>query len=66
MATLILTAKASTNKVSNLEEVLNTADFPEDIPNKADKGYQLRKNRRLSKKRKLRNHILKKEIKINL
>lgn len=39
----VLTTKASTNKVGNLEEVLDTADLPEDIPLKADKGYQSKK-----------------------
>lgn len=56
----VLTTKASTNEVRNLEDVLDTADLPEDIPLKADKGYQSKKNAELLKKRKLKNHILKK------
>jgi IS5 family transposase len=59
----VLTTKASTNEIANLEEVLDTADLPEGIPLKADKGYQSRKNIRLLKKRKLKNHILKKAYK---
>lgn len=59
----VVTTKASTNEVGNLEEVLNTVDLPEDIPLKADKGYQSKKNATLLKKRKLKNHILKKAYK---
>lgn len=56
----VLTTKASTNEIGNLEEVLDTADLPEGIALKADKGYQSSKNAELLKKRKLKNHILKK------
>jgi len=56
----VLTTKASTNEIANLEEVLDTADLPENIPLKADKGYQSAKNNELLKTRKLKNHILKK------
>ena len=56
----LLTTTASTNEISNLEEVLDTADLPEGIPLKADKGYQSKKNEELLKKKKLKNHILKK------
>ena len=56
----VLTTKASTNEIANLEEVLNTANLPEGIPLKADKGYQSKKNEALLKKKKLKNHILKK------
>lgn len=56
----VVTTKASTNEISNLEEVLDAADLPEGIPLKADKGYQSQKNSELLKKRKLKNHILKK------
>ncbi|SFF69549.1 transposase, IS5 family [Salegentibacter agarivorans] len=59
----VLTTKASTNEIANLEEVLNTADLPKDIPLKADKGYQSKKNTELLKKRKLKDHILKKAYK---
>jgi len=54
----VLITTASTNEISNLEEVLDTADLPEGIPLKADKGYQ-------SKKKRLKNHILKKAKKNN-
>ena len=56
----VVTTKASTNEVSNLEEVLDTANLPEGIPIKADKGYQSQKNADLLKRKKLKNHILKK------
>ncbi|MFV0247697.1 MAG: transposase, partial [Tenacibaculum sp.] len=46
-----------------LEAVLDSADLPEDIALKADKGYQSKKNEALLKKRKLKNHILKKAYK---
>lgn len=56
----VLTTKASTNEIANLDEVLDTADLPEGIPLKADKGYQSEKNTEILKTRKLKNHILKK------
>lgn len=56
----VLTTKASINEIANLEDVLDTADLPEGIPLKADKGYQSEKNAQILKKRKLKNHILKK------
>jgi len=59
----VLTTKASTNEVGNLEDVLDTADLPQDIQLKADKGYQSKKNAKLLKERKLKNHILKKAYK---
>ena len=56
----VLTTKASSNEIENLEEVLNAAHLPEQIPVKADKGDQSEKNADLLKKKKLKNHILKK------
>ena len=56
----VVTTKASTNEIANLEEVLEAADLPENIPLKADKGYQSKKNEALLAKKKLKNHILKK------
>lgn len=56
----VVTTKASANEITNLEEVLDAAELPENIPLKADKGYQSEKNAELLKKRKLKNHILKK------
>lgn len=56
----VLTTPANVNEISNLEEVLDTADLPEDIPLKADKGYQSKKNEEILKKKKLKNRILKK------
>lgn len=63
----VLTTTASTNEIANLEEVLETVniDLPKDIPLKADKGYQSKKNVELLKKRNLKNHILKKAYKNN-
>ena len=43
------TTRASANENSNLEEVLDTANLPEGIPLKADKGNQSEKNARLLK-----------------
>ena len=54
------TTTASTNEISNLEEVLNTADLPKGIALKADKGYQSKKNEEILKRKGLKNHILKK------
>lgn len=59
----VVTTKASTNEVSNLEEVLDAADLPEGISVKADKGYQSKKNRELLRKKNLKNHIMKKATK---
>jgi IS5 family transposase len=56
----VTTTTASTNEITNLDEVLESADLPENIPLKADKGYQSKKNEEILKKRKLKNHILKK------
>ena len=59
----VVTTKSSTNEIANLEDVLDAADLPRDIPLKVDKGYQSKKNAALLKKRKLKNHILKKAYK---
>ena len=59
----VVTTKASVNEISNLEQVLDSADLPERIPIKADKGYQSKKNAIILKKRKLKNQILKKATK---
>ena len=56
----VVTTTASLNEIINLEEVLDSADLPEGIPVKADKGYQSKKNEELLNKKKLKNHILKK------
>lgn len=54
----VLTTKASTNEIANLDEVLDTADLPENIPLKADKGYQSKKNEAILKKRKLKKNLI--------
>ena len=61
----VLTTTASKKEIANLEEVLETVNvvLPKNIPLKADKGYQSKKNVALLKKRNLKNHILKKAIK---
>lgn len=56
----VVTTKASTNEIANLKEVLDSADLPEDIPLKADKGYQSEKNAKILANKSLKNHILKK------
>ena len=59
----VLTTRASVNEISNLEEVLATASLPPNIPLKADKGYQSKKNDELLKRLGLKNNILKKALK---
>lgn len=56
----VVTTTASINEITNLNQVLDSADLPEGIAVKADKGYQSEKNEKLLKDRKLKNHILKK------
>lgn len=56
----VVTTPANLNEITNLEEVLDSADLPKHIPVKADKGYQSKKNKELLESRKLKNHILKK------
>lgn len=56
----VLTTAANLNEITNLEEVLATADLPAGIAIKADKGYQSAKNNELLKTGKFKNHILKK------
>jgi IS5 family transposase len=46
------------NEISNLEEVLDTADLPEGIYLNADKGYASAKNEELLKARKIKSRIL--------
>jgi len=60
----VLTTTASKNEIANLEEVLDTVnvELPKDIPLKADKGYQSKKNTALLKQRNLKNHILKRAV----
>lgn len=56
----VVTTKASTNEIAKLEEVLDAANLPKDIPLKADKGYQSINNATVLKEREVKNHILKK------
>ena len=48
------------NEISRLAKMLQSADLPENIPVKVDKGYQSKKNANLLTKRNLKNHMLKK------
>jgi transposase, IS5 family len=54
----VLTTPANVNEISNLEEVLNTADLPKDIYLNADKGYASAKNEDILKKKNLKSRIL--------
>lgn len=54
----VLTTPANVNEISNLEEVLSTADLPDDIYLLADKGYASAKNEKVLKKMKLKSRIL--------
>ncbi|WP_394799516.1 IS5 family transposase [Chryseobacterium turcicum] len=61
----ILTTSANVNEISNLEEVLATADLPKGTIIYGDKGYQSSKNEELLKKKNLKNRILKKQKRTN-
>lgn len=56
----VLTTSANVNEIANLEQVLATADLPENIFVYGDKGYQSAKNEALLKSKNLKNRILKK------
>ena len=63
MAIGVLTTTAKVNEISNLEEVLATADLPDGIGLFADKGYASVKNRELLKSKKMKDRILKRAVK---
>ena len=48
------------NEISNLEDVLASADLPKKVTLYADKGYQSLKNEELLKQKNIKNRILKK------
>lgn len=54
----VLTTPANVNEISNLEQVLDTADLPPDIYVSADKGYASAKNEEILEKKKLKSRIL--------
>jgi IS5 family transposase len=54
----ILTTPANVNEISNLEDVLNSADLPEGIYLNADKGYASEKNEQILKTKKIKSRIL--------
>lgn len=57
------TTAANVNEISNLEEVLDSADLPENIPVYGDKGYRSKKNEELLQGRKLKSRVLHKATK---
>lgn len=59
----VLTTPANVNEISNLEEVLDTADIPEGSYLYGDKGYKSAKNEELLKDKKLKSRILSKATK---
>jgi len=59
----VVSTSARVHEISNLEEVVASADLPERIPLKGDKGFKSKKNDEILKRRKLKNHILKKAVK---
>ena len=56
----VLTTSANVNEISNLEEVLATADLPEGAVIYGDKGYQSIKNEKILREKKFKSRILKK------
>lgn len=54
----VLTTPANVNEISNLEEVLTSADLPIHIPVYGDKGYRSAKNEDMLKANKLKSRIL--------
>jgi len=54
----VLTTPANVNEIANLEEVLATADLPENIHVYGDKGYRSAKNEELLKSKNLKSRIL--------
>jgi len=54
----VLTTPANVNEIANLEEVLATADLPENIHVYGDKGYRSAKNEALLKSKNLKSRIL--------
>lgn len=54
----VLTTPANVNETANLEEVLATADLPENIHVYGDKGYRSAKNEELLKSKNLKSRIL--------
>ncbi len=54
----LLTTPANMNEITNLEDVLATADLPDNIFVYGDKGYRSAKNEELLKSKKLKSRIL--------
>lgn len=56
----VTTTTANINEITNLDEVLDSADLPSGIPVSGDKGYKSAKNDAILEERGLKNRILKK------
>ncbi len=56
----VLTTAANVNEISNLEEVLDTADLPKGIHLNGNKGYASAKNEEILKKKNIKSCILSK------
>jgi IS5 family transposase len=54
----VVTTAANLNEIANLEEVIDSADLPQDIYLYADKGYASAKNEELLKAKRIKNRIL--------
>ncbi|WP_206531845.1 MULTISPECIES: transposase [Sphingobacterium] len=54
----VVTTPANVNEITNLEEVIASADLPENIPVYGDKGYRSAKNEQMLKRNKLKSRIL--------
>ena len=54
----MLTTPANVNEISNLEDVLNSADLPQGIYLCADKGYASEKNEEILRTKKIKSRIL--------
>lgn len=54
----VVTTAANVNEIANLEEVILSADLPENIYVYGDKGYRSAKNEELLKNKKLKSRIL--------
>jgi IS5 family transposase len=57
-----MTTAANVNEITNLEEVLDTCDLPQDIPFLGDKGYQSKRNNDILKQRKLKSRLMKRNL----
>ena len=54
----VLTTSANVNEISNLADVLEKVDLPQNATIKADKGYKSERNDSIVSEKGLRNHIM--------